>query len=191
VSQVPPTHTPCTDEQLLAVIHWACTSALGHAPTDATLAVLCAHVAFETNHMASLVQWNIGNYKRGPGPDWCSFETFEYVGTPPVKKTMVADFSAWPDLNSAASFYVRAFSAHWPEAWAGALAGDTDAFSAGLRKRGYYTAPEQAYAAGMTRWQTYYAAKLAGDEAVTQPEIDTAVDLGSAGSDTLPDADIK
>ena len=179
MTQVAATRTPCTDEELLSALRDACPTPV----SDATLAILCAHVALETGHMASMVAWNLGNYKRGPGPDWCSFQTFEYLGTPPTRQTVMADFSAWPDLASAAAFYVPAFAHHWPEAWAGALSGDVDAFCSGLKTRGYYTAPESVYAAGVKRWVAYYAAILAGDEAVTQPDFS---DMGPTGPATLP-----
>jgi hypothetical protein len=179
VTQVAATRTPCTDEELIAALRAACPSPV----TDATLAILCAHVALETGHSASMVCWNLGNYKRGPGPDWCSFQTFEYLGIPPLRTTVIADFSAWPDLASAASFYVPAFAHRWPEAWAGALTGDADAFCSGLKARGYYTAPEPVYAAGVKRWQRYYLAVLAADESVTQPDMS---DLGPTGSVTIP-----
>jgi hypothetical protein len=184
VTQVAAVRTPCSDQELEASLSWAFTQLTGFAPSDATLAILCAHVALETGHMASMVCFNPGNYKRGPGPDYCTFQTFEYVGNPPVKTTVMAEFSAWPDFNSAFAFYVGAFSKHWPEAWAGALAGDADAFCAGLKARGYYSAPEQLYSAGVKRWQAYYSQHLGGDTSVTQPDLS---DLGPSSPATLPE----
>ena len=144
---------------------------LGHAPSPETLAILCGQVALETGNMAALICWNIGNYKRGPGPDWCSFATFEYVGTPPVKTSMVCEFSAWPDMESAAAFFVSGLYTRYPEAWSAAVAGDVEGFAAGLRQRGYYTAPLALYVAGVRRWRDYYLALLAGDPAPTEPEL--------------------
>lgn len=171
MSQVDPVRTPLSDETLIAALEAAYVDCLGHEPRHETLAVLLAQIALETGHASSLICWNLGNYKRGPGPDWCAFETFEYVGTPPVKTPMVCEFSAWPDLQSASAFFVSALYGRWPEAWAGAVAGDPEAFSVGLRARGYYTAPVGLYAAGVKRWFAFYAALLGGDSAVTEPEL--------------------
>jgi hypothetical protein len=172
MSQVPATVTPCTTQELVDALRLAYTAQMGHPPMNHTLAVLCAQVALETGNMRSLVQWNLGNYKRGPGPDWCAFETFEYLGTPPVKKVMVCDFSAWPDLESAAEFFISGLYSRYPEAWSGAVAGDSAAFAHGLRLRGYYTAPEQLYAAGVERWRAFYEKLLGNDqERPAEPEL--------------------
>lgn len=186
MSQVVATVTPVSDADLFAAIRAALPI------SDATLAILCAHVALETAHGARVVQWNVGNYKRGPGPDWCEFETSEWLaptgsppGTAPARTSVTGQFSAWPDLAGGCAFYAPAFARHWPEAWAGALAGDCGAFCAGLKARGYYTAPEPLYAAGVARWQTYYLALLAGDDEHTEPDLS---DLGETGTVTIPRA---
>jgi hypothetical protein len=181
VSQVDPVRTPLSDEALIAALEAAYVDCLGHEPKHETLAVLLAQIALETGHAASLICWNLGNYKRGPGPDWCAFETFEYVPSATVgrgrgvgtgtKTSMICEFSAWPDLQSAAAFFVSALYGRWPEAWAGAVAGDPEAFSVGLHARGYYTAPVGLYAAGVRRWFAFYLALLGGDSAVTEPEL--------------------
>lgn len=175
--------TPFTPAQLVAALQAAYCAQLGHDPTHATLAILCGQAALETANGRSCVCNNPGNYKRGPGPDWCSFETFEYVGNPPVKTSMVCEFSAWPTLEDAYGFFVSSLYTSWPEAWAGAVAGDVGAFCAGLRKRGYFTAPLELYEAGVRRWAEYYTALLGGDPAVTEPELspDDAAALATEG----------
>ena len=184
MAQVAPTVTPCTHADLIAAVSLAYLTDLGHAPSHATLAILLAQIALETGHASKLVAWNLGNYKRGPGPDWCRFETTEWLGTPPAPVQMECDFSAWPDLASAALFFIEGLYTHWPEAWSGAVAGDADVFATGLKMRGYYTAPESAYAAGVKRWQAYYLALLGGDDSPTLPELPTdaeAAALARAG----------
>jgi hypothetical protein len=142
---------------------------LGHAPRHETLAILCAQVALETANGSACVQWNVGNFKGGCSVDECQFVTTEYEGEPPEPVVQTCTFSAWPDLTAGCQYYVRALYSHWPEAWAGAVAGDARAFAAGLRQRGYYTAPLALYAAGVERWQAYYLARLGGATEPTEP----------------------
>ena len=127
MSEVPAARTPFTPGLLVAALTDAYRAQLGHDPTPATLAILCAQCALETNGGRACIQWNVANYKRGPGPDWCAFETTEWTGDPPTPHTMVCQFSAWPDLTSAVAFFLEALYTHWTEAWAGAVAGDADA----------------------------------------------------------------
>jgi hypothetical protein len=175
MSQVPATRTPFTPRDLLAALHWAFTTQMGHAPLDATLALLCAQVALETSNGGAAVQWNIGNVKRGPGPNWTEFQTVEYLGTPPLRTVCLGQFSAWMSLNDGSLFFVAFLSDHYPEAWTGAINGDASAFCAGLKQRGYFTAPLDAYLTGVQRWETFYASRLSGDHEVTEPEMPISV----------------
>ena len=202
--KIPATLTPCTDQQLVAALRGAYLAQLGIAPRDSTAAVLLAQVALETGHGARVVQWNVGNFKRGLTTDWCSFATTEILGG--VTQHMTCDFSAWPDLQSGVSDWIRALYTHWPEAWAAAVAGDSAAFAHGLRERGYYTAAEADYAAGLATWQRHYLRLLAEqpepprvDEvpglspAVVLPSeiLDPGLDPGrDAGRDAVPDPGI-
>jgi hypothetical protein len=170
MSQVPATKTPCTPLELVAGLMAAYAAQMGHEPEAPTLAVLCAQVALETANMHSLICWNIGNIKRGPGPDWCAFSTFEYVGTPPVKTPMVCEFSAWPSLESACERFVSFLYLSYPEAWEAATHGDPEGFARGLRSRGYFTAPVELYAAGVRAWFATYSKLLGG---APSPTADT------------------
>jgi hypothetical protein len=187
MSQVPAAKTPFTPKELLAALSWAYRSQMGHEGAHHALAVLAGQVALETANGAACIAFNVGNVKRGPGPDWCSFSTFEYIGNPPVKTPMVCQFSAWPSLGDACQFFIAYLSEHWPEAWSGAVAGDVDAFALGLRKRGYYTAPEQLYAAGVRRWSAYYLGLLGGDDDATLPELPSPEDMAALATTGLLD----
>lgn len=171
MSQVPATVTPVSHADLIDALTVAYIASLGHPPLNDTLAVICAQIALETGDMRSCICWNVGNYKRGPGPDWCAFETTEYLGSPPVATKMTCEFSAWPDLPSACAFYVQALYSRWPEAWSAAVDGNPEAFAHGLRVRGYYTAPEALYAAGVRRWFSFYLALLGGSSPPAEPDM--------------------
>lgn len=169
MSQVPPTRTPFTPTSLLAGLSWAYRQQMGHEPANEVRAILCAQVALETGNGAACVQNNIGNVRRGPGPDWCVFDTTEWIDG--KRWEGPGEFSAWPSLGDGCQFFVGYLSTRYSEAWTAAVKSDVEAFAAGLRQRGYYTAPEQAYAAGVRRWNVYYLALLAGDPAPTEPEL--------------------
>lgn len=186
MSLVPLRSTPFTADELIAALGAAYAAELGHAPDPKILAVLCAQLALETANGASCQNNNPGNYKQGASADWYNCTTFEYVGDPPVKTTMVCAFSAWPDLASGLAHVVRGLYTHYPEAWAAAVQGDPEGFAAGLRQRGYYTAPLELYAAGVRRWFTYYLSRIGGDAQVTEPELPSPGDasvLAVAGLD--------
>ncbi len=192
MSVVAAVKTPFVAQELIVRLGAAYQAQMGHEAAHQTLAVLCAQVALETANGTACICNNIGNIKRGPGPDYCSFTTTEYEGTPPSPVVQVCEFSAWPDLTSACQFYIAAMASHWPEAWTAAVDGDPTAFAAGLRQRGYYTAPLALYAAGVRRWFGYYLALLGGDSAVTEPELpelspQDAATLAQTGLDVRAD----
>ena len=157
------TKTPFTPAELIAALRAAYVPQLGHDPSNDVLGVLCAQVALETGNGASCICHNIGNFKAGEGPDVCSFTTTEWLGDPPAPQVMVCQFSAWPTLEAAAEAYLHALYTRWPEAWSAAVKGDAQGFAAGLRQRGYYTAPLAQYVAGVERWQAYYLKLLSAE----------------------------
>jgi hypothetical protein len=182
---VPPTRTPFKPSDLIAALSAAHIAEMGHPASHETLAILCAQVALETANGASCVQWNLANVKAGPGPDTCDFTTFEYVG--PVKTTMVCAFSAWCSLTDGAQFLIHYLAWNWPEAWSGAVVGDALAFCVGLKKRGFFTAPVELYAKGVSKWRDYYLALLGGDDRVTEPDVASLADLATEATTGLLD----
>jgi hypothetical protein len=189
LAEVAATRTPTPDSSLIPAAQQAYLAELGHLPANATLAIILGQFAFECRHGAACMNFNLGAYKRGPGPDWTSFETTEWLGDPPVERTMVCDFSAWPTLESAVSFFIAGLFTRWPEAWSAAVAGDSDRFVAALKARDYFTGPLPAYQAGVRKWAAFYRALLAGDPAPTEPEILSPGDAGALAVDGLLDSD--
>jgi hypothetical protein len=170
--QVPPLRTPTPDSSLIPAAQQAYLAELGHLPANEVLACILGQFAFECRHGSACMNFNVGCYKRGVGPDWTSFETTEWLGDPPVEHSMICEFSAWPTLEDALAFTIASLYQHFPEAWSAAVAGDSDAFVAGLKKRDYFTGPLLAYQAGVRKWRDFYVALLAGDERVTEPALD-------------------
>lgn len=185
MTQVAALTTPFTPATIIAALDHAYVAEMGHEAAHHTLAVLLAQIALETANGKSCICFNVGNFKRGCSENYCTFRTTEWQGNPPAPVAQDCDFSAWPSLQIGCQYYLHALASHWPEAWSAAVAGDAQAFAAGLRQRGYYTAPEAAYAAGVERWQAYYLALLGGDVAVTEPELPDPVDMAVLATTTL------
>ena len=160
--EVPARLTPASPLELVEAVEAAYACQFGRPPQLRTVAVLCAQLALETANGQKIICWNPGNFKRGPTTDWCAFGTTEYVGSPPVATPMRCEFSVWPSLADGVGAWMHALYDHWPEAWAAAVLGDAPGFARGLKLRGYYTAPEAAYARGLATWCDRYVELLAG-----------------------------
>lgn len=207
MSEVPNVTTPFAPAQLVAAVQAAYCAQLGHDPTHATLAILCAHVALETGNGRACEDWDVGNFKAAASGDWDSFPTWEMVNG--VRVPMVCKFAAFASLEQGVEAYLVAMYTRWTLAWSAAVAGDAEGFALGLHDQKpypYYTADPASYVAGVSRWASYYRAILGGDPAVTEPELLTPgaaaalateglldepdlTDLGSASLAEAPDDD--
>jgi hypothetical protein len=112
------------------------------------LDILTAHVSHETGNGARMFNYNFGGIK-GPSERGlvARYGTTEFFDG---KKTSIrAGFRAYRNLDEGAIDYVKFMRARYGTAVAEAERGDVDGFSAALKRRGYYTAPQDAYAAAM------------------------------------------
>jgi hypothetical protein len=160
----------------------AWTSQFGTPPTSDQLMVLLAQWGLETGNGASMIQYNVGNFKHvdGDGLDWTTFETTE-VDSDGDTETLDQNFKAWPDLASGVAYYLGAMappSGRFAAAWPAVLAGDTDQFAFLLKQQGYYTADESAYAAGLNARKSQF-------EALDLPDPQVS-DAGEAVASNLP-----
>ena len=148
--KIPDSVTPITPLAVYAALRLASASLpdgqLGHR----SVLLLCAHVGLETGWHAAH-GWNIGNFKHTPndGHDWATFMTTEYVNG--VKETLPQDFRAYSSLDEGVADYLRELQRTFGYAWPAIEAGDAVDFAHRLKVRGYYTAPEADYAAGVSR----------------------------------------
>lgn len=167
MSELPADHTPCTAQQLVDALVSIWPSELGGTPSLETVCVLTSQWALETKHGVSMIQNNIGNFKR-PNPaagDWCQFSTFEWIKG---VKTMIhppdigCRFAAYASLEDGVRSWLRDLYTRWTLAWPGACEGDPDAFAAGLgaQRPPYYTAPVADYQAGMHGYFDLYVKTL-------------------------------
>lgn len=108
------------------------------------LEVFAAHVAHETARGERMFNYNFGGMK-GVGPSGLTtrYKTTEVLDGE-VKK-LVDGFRAYRDPVEGASDYLDLLERRFPSATQAAANGDVGAFSAALKRAGYYTADEEAY----------------------------------------------
>ena len=180
--QVPNVTTPFAPAQLVAAVQAAYCAQLGHDPTRATLAILCAQCALECANGRACEDWDVGNFKAAASGDWDSFPTWEMVDG--VRTPMVCRFAAFASLEQGVEAYLVAMYSRWTLAWSGAVAGDPKAFALGLHDQkpyAYYTADPAQYVAGVSRWMVYYLAILAHDPSPTEPSLEDLLPPSAAG----------
>ena len=112
-----------------------------------------AHVCFETAGCHALWNNNLGNAKhvQGDGRDFYVLHCNEYRpdGT---EYWMDATFRAFAGLTEGVADYMALMRGPFGYAWPFVESGDAAGFVHALRARGYFTAPEDQYAAGVARW---------------------------------------
>jgi hypothetical protein len=119
-------------------------------PTVASLAVLWAQFALETDRGRSCFNWNLGNIKAVPGDgrDFCVLHTFEYIDNKRVE--MDDHFRAHPTLVEGAREYLTFLTRpSYAVPWSFVLRGDADGFARALKDKRYYTSPVEEYARGL------------------------------------------
>jgi hypothetical protein len=112
------------------------------------LDILTAHVSHETGNGERMFNYNFGGIK-GPSERGlvARYGTTEFFNG--HKTSIRAGFRAYRSLDEGAVDYVKFMRAGYGKAVSQAESGDVDGFSAALKSRGYYTAPQDAYAAAM------------------------------------------
>jgi flagellum-specific peptidoglycan hydrolase FlgJ len=150
-NEVPPTRTPVTPEQMYQALQSAWPSVIGGTPSRQSLLVLLSQWSLETGNGASMVQFNVGNFKAphkgSDGGVFCQFMTTEVENGVTVHVSQ--PFAAYPDLVSGVTAYLSAMHGRFGGAWAYVLSGNLDGFAQALKDQGYYTASESSYAAGL------------------------------------------
>lgn len=175
----PSRKTPMTSAQVAEALLPALRS-LGRPVTTTALAIALGHIDFETAGFVQIRLWNFGNHKvstRRPldEQDFQCFACSEVLGGKEVffvpegqltaKGGAVIESTRCPVPDGHPQTRFRAFSSpeegargwldllrgRYPEALEAMQAGLPDAFSKCLKNRGYYTASESIYTAGVVR----------------------------------------
>lgn len=131
---VPRQNTPATRSEVAAAILQA-----GAPP--AAVDVLLAQWDLETGGGSQMYNWNAGN--------------IICAGYPTCNSGGPHSFRAYPDLVTGIADWFHQLQRVWPQAWAGAMAGDPNAFAAGL-----FADPSRTYAEeGLARYSAGYLAR--------------------------------
>lgn len=170
----PAKRTPVSPEQVFLSFATAWQMLTGSPPQRHIIHILHAQSALETGHWKSLWNFNLGGAKKHGDCDWTYFTTterFSYsvadrhlasskpgaevtlVKVEPAHKTLrfsgkqpMNCFASWEDLDTAALDHLRLLFRRYPQALEEAKKGDAVAYVRELKRRGYFTADEAAYA---------------------------------------------
>lgn len=153
-TSVPVVRTPVLAGDYARAVILAWRKAYQIDPSKASVGVLWAQYMVETGGV-HVYNWNIGNVKEIPGdglPYQMLHGVWEIVGgervnlEPPDRGTW---FTAFPNLATAMEHHFGLLRRRFSLAWPHVLSGDPDGFARALKAQRYYTAPADAYAAGM------------------------------------------
>lgn len=174
---VPTVVTPCAPPAVYAAMAEAYVAIVSEAPSRTTLLSLMAQWAFETGNGAACNNYNPAGLKWYPGDshDYASYTTREFVNG--KWETGPKNFKAYPSLEAGVEDYLKLLRSRYGFCWPAIVAGDMPAFAHALKARGYYTAPEQEYAAGLTARFAQMAKACPDDSGL----------LSSAESDAIAD----
>ena len=146
--EVEPRRTAVSASELRDALSRAHTKLTGRAPSAATLDVLTAQASLETASGSRMYNFNFGGIKgHSAAGETAKLRTHEVLNGKDVE--IKDGFRAYRTLDEGATDYVRLVRDRFPSAMQQAERGDVDGFARALKKSGYYTADEKAYAAGL------------------------------------------
>ncbi len=146
---VPAQRTVMSAPDVFTALKLAWLTILGTAPTRAALLTLLSQWSLETGGGFASKNWNLAGIKHVPGDghNYATYLTEEVIGG--VRRTMTQNFRAYGSLDEGAIDYLQTLRRDFGFAWPAVEAGDVTDFAHRLKVRGYYTAPESEYAAGL------------------------------------------
>lgn len=151
-TQVAATKTPVSVADMWQVMAAGWAAQTGFMPSTEQLQVIMAQWMLETGNGASMIQWNVGNFKHvaGDGMNYATYQTSECTSGGSNCTPQSGSFVAYDSLAAGVDAYYSAFvTGKWKVAWPAAVAGDVSAFAQALSDAGYYTASESSYESGM------------------------------------------
>jgi flagellar protein FlgJ len=146
---VTPHTTKLSGSDAKAALAQAWRNVFGEEPNQKTQQILLAQWALETGRGKAMMNYNFGGIK-GAGPTGL---TARY-GTHEVENgktfSITDGFRAYETPEQGATDYVRLLSKRYGSALESAKVGDATGFVRGLKKNGYFTAPEAQYASAIS-----------------------------------------
>lgn len=162
------TRTDVDPNALYLAVRIAWRAQVGTEPSRAQLLTLMAQSDLETGSWRACMNYNLAGIKHvaGDGHDYASYQTHEVLNGQTV--TIVQTFRAYPTLDAGVADWLALLRGRFGYAWPAIEAADVADFAHRLHARGYYTAPEQQYAAGL---RARYAALDAKILPETEPDL--------------------
>lgn len=177
-TELPAQKTPISREEAVIALWRGWIAYFGSAPTPACIQIITAQWAIETGFGKSLWDYNFGNAKsrNGDGFDYTYFACNELLRTTQAQALAAADpehakiqanrpdgfswiwfypphegcrFRAFKSADEGALDHISLLARRFPEAIVMAQQGDARGYAHQLKVRGYYTADESQYAAGL------------------------------------------
>lgn len=166
--QQSPVRTVISPEQVYFALRDAWQRQLGEQPERASLLTLLSQWSLETANGARCMNYNLGGIKHVPGDDhdWTEYLTTEFFGG--NSRRMMQPFRSYPTLEDGAADYLDLLRKRFAAAWPAVVLGHVTDFAHLLKLQGYYTAPEDQYAAGLQRCYAALDARIPPD---TRPEL--------------------
>lgn len=148
-SLVPCRSTVSTPQEIYASLGKAWQAYQSSAPSRSSLLVLLSQWSLETGGGGASMNHNMAGIKHVPGDghDYATYPTHEVIGG--VDTVLPQNFRAYASLDAGVLDWMHVLLSTFGFAWPAVVAGDTADFAHRLKIRGYYTAPENAYAAGL------------------------------------------
>ena len=147
---VAPVRTPITTEQASSLIAGALEEMTGEKPSSETVAVLTAQWAHETGRGASMFNYNFAGIK-GTGPSGLTVAQRTREGWGASERTITDNFRAYRTAEEGALDYVKLLANRFPASFEAAKQGDAAGCVHALKREGYFTGNEDAYARSVTR----------------------------------------
>ncbi len=158
---VPLKNTPITINDFASSMYNAWYSLFGVVPKKESIAVLYAQFGIETGGGPAAWNFNIGNVKWSNGYDyfmlpntWEIIKGKKVIFQPPAKETWFRAYSSFNDSMKGHLDFLA--NKRYKSCWGAVLVGDVVGFAKELKKFGYYTADETAYANGMKPFYTKF-----------------------------------
>ncbi len=149
--------TPTSPVRFRSALSRAYRAVTGKPASATTLDILGAHVSHETGRGLRMYNYNFGGIKgASPGGMTARYPTFEHMNGRNVD--IVDGFRAYRSAGEGATDYLRLLGTRYRSALQAAEQGDVNGFAAALKRAGYYTAPQEGYAAALRSLVTEGAA---------------------------------
>jgi flagellum-specific peptidoglycan hydrolase FlgJ len=147
--EIPPELTPLTGSKAARALRHAWTSALRQTPSKDVVLVLTAHWAHETHGGRLMYNFNFGGIK-GHAPDGLSCIREAHEGSGYHVRALTDRFRAYRNAEDGADDYLSLLIRKDPAAIDAVERGDVTDFVSALKRGGYFTGSETAYARSLS-----------------------------------------